>query len=125
MRAKIAHQGDIFMISLDPTIGSEIRGKRPILILSNNDLNQGGRALVAPITQGSSFERVAGWAVTLMDSETAMQGAIVVSQCRVLDLAASAGKKLEAVPDDLLNDCLAKPEAVIARSWQFIGFHPC
>jgi mRNA interferase ChpB len=115
MRAKAAHQGDIFMISLDPTIGNEIRGTRPVLILSNKDFNQGGRALVAPITQGGSFERVAGWAVTLMGSGTATQGAVVVSQCRVLDLTARAGKKLESVPDDLLEDCLAKLEAMSAR----------
>ena len=115
MRAKDAHQGEIFMISLDPTIGSEIRGTRPVLVLSNKDFNQGGRALVAPITQRGSFERVAGWAVTLMGSGTAAQGAVVISQCRVLDLAARAGKKLEAVPDDLLDDCLAKLEAITAR----------
>lgn len=115
MRAKGALQGDVFMISLDPTIGSELRGVRPVLVLSNKDFNQGGRALVAPITQGGNFDRVAGWAVTLMGSGTATQGAVVVSQCRVLDLTARAGKKLEAVPDDLLDECLAKLEAMTAR----------
>ena len=115
MRAKSAQQGDIFIISLDPTVGSEIRGTRPVLVLSNKDFNQGGRALVAPITQGGNFERVAGWAVTLMGSGTATQGAVVVSQCRVLDVAARAGKKVEALPDDLLEDCLAKLEAMTAR----------
>ena len=115
MRSKTAHQGDIFLISLDPTLGNEIRGTRPVLVLSNKDFNQGGRALVAPITQGGNFERVAGWAVTLMGSGTSTQGAVVVSQCRVLDLAARAGKKLETVPDDLLDDCLAKLEAMTAR----------
>ncbi len=103
------------MISLDPAVGSEIRGMRPVLILSNKDFNLGGHALVAPITQGGNFERVAGWAVTLVGSGAATQGAVVVSQCRLLDLAARAGKKLEAVPDDLLEDCLAKLEAMTAR----------
>ena len=42
MRAKDAYDGDVFMISLDPTIGSEIRGTRPGWILSNKDFNQGG-----------------------------------------------------------------------------------
>ena len=115
MRSKTAHQGDIFLISLDPTVGSEIRGTRPVLVLSNKEFNEGGRAFVAPITQGGNFERVAGWAVTLVGSGTATQGAVVVSQCRVLDLSARAGKKLEAVPNDLLDDCLAKLEAMTAR----------
>ena len=115
MRSKKAHPGDIFLISLDPTVGSEIRGTRPVLVLSNKEFNEGGRALIAPITQGGNFERVAGWAVTLMGSGTGTQGAVVVSQCRVLDLAARSGKKLEAVPNDLLDDCLAKLEAMTAR----------
>ena len=72
-------------------------------------------ALVAPITQGGNFQRVAGWAVTLMGSGTVTQGAVVVSQCRELDLTTRAGKKLEAVPNDFLDDCLAKLEALTAR----------
>ena len=92
MRAKNAHQGDISMSSPDPTVGSKIRGTRPVLVLSNKEFNQGGRALAASITQGANFERVAGWAVTLMGSGTATQGAVVVSQRRVLDLGAGVGK---------------------------------
>ena len=85
MRRTNANQGDIVLIGLDPTAGSEMRGTRPVLVLSNRDFNQGGRALMAPITQGGNFELVAGWAVTLMGCGTATQGAVVVSQCRVLD----------------------------------------
>lgn len=115
MRRAGARQGDIVRITLDPTTGSEIRGTRPVLVLSNQDFNQGGRALVAPITQGGNFERVAGWAVTLMGCGTATQGAVVVSQCRVLDLAARGAKRVEMVPADVLDECLAKLEAITAR----------
>lgn len=115
IRRASARQGDIVLITLDPVAGSEIRGTRPVLVLSNQDFNEGGRALVAPITQGGSFERVAGWAVTLMGCGTATQGAIVVSQCRVLDLAARGAKRVETVPLDVLEECLAKLEAITAR----------
>ena len=107
--------GDIVLITLDPTAGSEMRSTRPVLVLSNHDFNQGGRALVSPITQGGNFERVAGWAVTLMGCGTATQGAVVVSQCRVLDLSARGAKRIETVPIDLLDECLAKLEAITAR----------
>ncbi|MBC7718594.1 MAG: type II toxin-antitoxin system PemK/MazF family toxin [Chitinophagaceae bacterium] len=30
----MARQGDIFLISLDPSLGSEIRDTRPVLVLS-------------------------------------------------------------------------------------------
>lgn len=106
-------QGDIYRVQLDPTAGTEIKGTRPVLILSNADFNLGGRALVAPITQGGSFERVAGWAVNLMGTGTETQGAAVVSQCRILDLKARAGKKLEIAPSVVIEEALAKLQAMI------------
>jgi mRNA interferase ChpB len=109
----VANQGDIYRVALDPTAGTEIRGTRLVLILSNADFNSGGRAFVAPITQGSNFERVAGWAVTLMGSGTAMQGAAVISQCRLLDLKARAATKIEASPQEVVDEALAKLQAMV------------
>ncbi len=111
-RRATALQGDIFLVALDPVAGTEIRGTRPVMILSNAEFNTGGRALVAPITQGN-FERVAGWSVTLMGSGTATQGAAVVSQCRVLDLMARNAKKVEAAPIEVIEEALAKLQAMI------------
>lgn len=112
-RQKIFRQGDILAISLDPTLGTEMRGTRPVLVLSNSEFNRNGRALVAPITQGGNWERVAGWAVPLTGSGTATQGVAVVSQCRVLDLAARSAKKIEAVPFGIIEEVLAKLQAMI------------
>ena len=112
-RQKTYRQGDILAISLDPTLGTEIRGTRPVLVLSNVEFNRNGRALVAPITQGGNWERVAGWAVPLMGSGTKTQGVAVVSQCRVLDLAARGAKKIEAVPVEIIEEALAKLQAMI------------
>lgn len=112
-RRASAQQGDIYRVSLDPTAGSEIRGMRPVLVLSNADFNSNGRALVAPITQGADYERVAGWAVSLMGGGTSTQGAAVVSQCRVLDLLARDAKKLERAPAEVIDEALAKLQAMI------------
>ncbi len=109
----VPNQGDLYRVPLDPTAGTEIRGTRPMLILSNADFNGGGRALVAPITQGGSYERVAGWAVTLMGSGTATQGAAVISQCRILDLKARGATKIEASPQSVVEEALAKLLAMI------------
>lgn len=110
---KTPKQGDVLLISLDPTLGTEIRGTRPVLVLSNQEFNRLGRALVAPITQGS-FERVAGWAVTLMGSGMQTQGAAVISQCRVLDWQARQAKRVEAAPLEVIDEALAKLEAMTA-----------
>ena len=107
-------QGDIVSVCLDPTVGSEIQGRRPVLVLSNSTFNQCGRTLVAAITQGGNFDRVRGWAVNLMGSGTKTQGAVVLTQCRMLDLPARDTKHIEAVPQVILDDVLAKLEASIA-----------
>ena len=106
-------QGDIVSLNLDPVLGSEIQGRRPVLILSNAEFNRGGRALVAAITQGGNLERIRGWTVTLMGSGTSTQGVIVLSQCRMLDLSARASQRVESVPSAVLEEVLAKFQAVI------------
>lgn len=112
-RAKGIKQGDIVMIALDHTAGTEIRGARPVLVLSNAEFNRSGRALVAPITQGGNIQRIEGWAVTLMGAGTVTQGVVVVSHCRVIDLAARGAKMIEAVPTEITEEVLAKLQAMV------------
>ncbi len=106
-------QGDIVTVALDPVVGSEIRGTRPVLVLSNAEFNRSGRALVAAITQGGNYDRVAGWAVTLVGCGSQTQGAVVLSQCRMIDLAACGAKRVESVPPEVLEEALAKLQAAI------------
>jgi len=101
------------LVSLDPTKGTEIQGKRPVLILSNAEFNRGGRTLVAAITQGGNIERIKGWAVTLMGAGTQTQGAAVVSQCRMIDIEARGGVRIETVPAFIIEEALAKLQAAI------------
>jgi len=47
----LVKRGEIWLVSLDPTIGSEIRKTRPALILSPDDINRRLRTvIVAPLT---------------------------------------------------------------------------
>jgi mRNA interferase MazF len=44
-------RGDVHLVRLDPTLGSEIRKTRPCLVVSPNELNQHLRTvIVAPMT---------------------------------------------------------------------------
>jgi mRNA interferase MazF len=48
------HRGDVFLIGLDPTRGSEIRKTRPCVIVSPDELNAHLRTfIVVPLTTGS------------------------------------------------------------------------
>ena len=47
-------RGDIWLVALDPTIGSEIQKTRPCIVVSPADINGAGRTfLVVPMTTGS------------------------------------------------------------------------
>jgi mRNA interferase ChpB len=107
------NRGDIVLVSLDPTIGNEQQGLRPALVLSDRAFNQLGDVLVAPITQGGNFSRFAGFAVTLSGSGCKTQGVILVNKVRMMDLTARQAKKIESVPDVVLNDVINRLLAIV------------
>jgi len=48
-------RGDVFMANLDPTIGVEIKKRRPVVVVSNNVINQYSRlVIVVPLTTNIS-----------------------------------------------------------------------
>ncbi len=50
---RLVARGEVHLVRLDPTLGSEIRKTRPCLIVSPDELNQHLRtATVAPMTTG-------------------------------------------------------------------------
>jgi len=49
----LIRRGDVHLVRLDPTLGSEIRKTRPCLVISPDELNQHLRTvIVAPMTTG-------------------------------------------------------------------------
>lgn len=107
------NRGDIYLVSLDPTAGREQQGTRPVLIVSSSAFNRVTRApVVLPITSGGNFARTAGFAVSLMGAGTSTTGVVRCDQPRTLDLAARSGRRLESVPDAILDEVLAKFSAI-------------
>ncbi len=108
-------RGEIWLVSLDPTAGREQRGTRPVLIVSTAPFNRLTRTpVVLPITTGGSFARRRGFAVSLDDAGTRTVGVIRCDQPRALDLAARNGRRLEAVPEPIMDDVLARLAAILA-----------
>ena len=100
-------RGDIYNVSLDPTLGHEQQGHRPVLIISPTAFNQATKLpVVLPITSGGEFARRLGFAVPLTGIRT--NGIVRCDQPRVLDIEARHGKKVESLPTELLDEVLAK-----------------
>ncbi len=95
------------MVGLDPAQGHEQKGRRPVLIVSPEPFNRLTRVpVVLPITSGGSFARTAGFAVHLSGSATT--GMIRCDQPRALDLGARGGRRIESVPEAIMDEVLAK-----------------
>lgn len=106
-------RGDIVQVNLEPALGREQKGEnRPALVLSTSVFNVMGMVLIAPITQGGDFSRHAGFAVQLSGSGTKTQGVALVNQVRMMDLEERGAKKVEAAPDFVVHDALARLQAI-------------
>ncbi len=102
-------RGEIYLVSLDPTEGHEQQGTRPVLIVSPDKFNDLTKVpIVVPITSGGSFARTAGFAVSLATGETRTKGIIRCDQPCPIDLGARKARRLESVPDQIIDDVLAK-----------------
>jgi len=102
-------RGEIWLVGLDPAAGHEQKGRRPVLIVSPEAFNRVTKVpVVLPITTGGSFARTAGFAVPLTGAGTKTTGVIRCDQPRALDLGARKAKRLEKVPDAIMDEVLAR-----------------
>lgn len=74
-------RGEVHLVRLDPTLGSEIQKTRPCLIVSPDELNQYLRtAIVAPMTTGG---RALPWRVACRFQRRS--GFVALDQLRTVD----------------------------------------
>jgi len=95
-------RGDVFLISLDPTRGEEIRKARPCVVISPDELNEHLHTyIVAPLTTGS---RQYPFRISCRFQGRA--GHIVLDQIRTVDRERMV-KKLGKLPSSTLTNVLA------------------
>ncbi len=105
----VVDRGDIVFLSLEPVVGREMQGERRYaLVLTTKEFNALGDVLVAPITQGGDYSRFAGFAVSLMNTGCKTQGVALINKCRMMDLVARKAKKIERVPQEVVDDALGR-----------------
>ena len=95
-------RGDVYLIELDPTRGSEIRKTRPCLVVSPDELNQHLRTvIVAPMTTGG---QAYPWRVRCRFRERT--GFVAIDQLRTVD-STRLVKRLGRVSPGTLSAVLA------------------
>ncbi|MBT0570799.1 type II toxin-antitoxin system PemK/MazF family toxin [Curvibacter sp. CHRR-16] len=102
-------RGDIWLVNLDPTVGSEIKKSRPCVVVSPAELNDHLKTvMVAPMT---SKGFATPFRVPLTHAGT--KGLIVLDQLRTVDKLRLV-KKLGAVSPKTLAAVLATLQEIFA-----------
>lgn len=77
----VARQFDVYLVNLDPTVGSEIRKTRPAVVISPHVMNKHlATVIVAPFTHS-----VKGYPSRVPSQFKGETGEIVLDQIRALD----------------------------------------
>jgi len=106
----VVKRGEIWLVGLDPTVGSEIKKSRPCVIVSPPELNEHLRTvIVAPMTS-KGFKAPFRVPVT----HAAKKGLIVLDQIRTVDKIRLV-KRVGAVNTKTLSNVLTTLQEVFAE----------
>ncbi len=102
-------RGDIFLVTLNPTRGSEIRKMRPCVIVSPDELNSHLRTfIVAPLTTGGH-----PYPFRVRCTFDGQDGHVVADQLRSVDRERLV-KHLGRLSDTTLNELMGVLQAMFA-----------
>lgn len=103
-------RGDVHLVRLDPTLGSEIQKTRPCVVVSPDELNTHLRTvIVAPLTTGG---RAYPWRIRCRFQQRS--GYVVLDQLRTVDRERLV-KRLGALPGQTLAEVLAALQEMFAE----------
>lgn len=109
--AYLPDRGHVVWVSLSPTVGHEQGGRRPVVVLSPAFYNKrSGMFLVCPITsraKGYPFE-------VPIPAGLPGSGVILADHIRTLDWSARPIQHIAALPNDLLEETLARSRTLLS-----------
>jgi mRNA interferase MazF len=106
----VIHRFEVYLINLDPTIGSEIQKTRPCLVISPDEINHHIRTvIVAPLTtKGQSYP------TRIPCRFKGKNGQVVLDQIRTVDQSRLI-KKLGRIDDKTAEAVLEVLQEMFAR----------
>lgn len=107
----IPKRGDIIKLQFNPQSGREQAGYRPAFIISPAAYNKiSTLILVCPITS-----RQKGWPFEVeLTPQMKIRGVVLVDQIKSIDCASRGAIFVERSPDDVVDEVLAKLEALVS-----------
>ena len=108
-RPYIPSQGDLVILSFDPQAGHEQKGRRPGLVVSKNEFNACGLAMVCPIT---NTDRKFPFHVPV-PPDSGMTGFIMAEQLKSIDYRVRNIKFVQKAPGEVLSEVLSLIDAIL------------
>jgi len=100
----IPDKGDFVWVNLDPSLGREQKGRRPILVLSPREYNKVSELCIAvPITSHKK-----GYPFEYEFKGSKLSGIILVDQIRSISFKDRKAQRIEKIKNDTLQGVLAK-----------------
>lgn len=111
------NKGDIYYASLDPIVGSEQNGTRPVVIIQNDIGNKySPTVLVAPLTSKIKSKPHLPTHVLVKSEHTKHNSIVLLEQIRVLDKS-----RLISYVDTLTKEEIKKLDIGIIKSFNITG----
>lgn len=108
-------RGEIWLVNLDPTVGSEIKKTRPAVIVSSDALGRLPLRLIAPITEWKDYFKGNIWHIRVdPDGRTGLSKASSIDalQLRGVDTSRCI-KKFGNLPSAVMEELVAAIAAVV------------
>ena len=112
-------KGDIFLCDLDPVIGYEQGGKRPVLVVQNSTMNDPLHTImIAPLTSNLKASRFLLTALIKADSDSnlSQDSVALLFQIRAVDK-----RRLKQKIGKISSETLAKVNSAIALAFDLPG----
>ena len=99
------HRGDVVIVALDPTKGSEQRGTRPCLVVQNNAGNENAQTtIVAPFTTSFNDELYPFEVFVDADESPLRDDSVVLcSQLRTVSIEHRIRENVGSIPDSRMD----------------------
>ena len=109
-RRYVPKRGDIAWVNLDPQLGHEQRGRRPVLVLSNRSYNEKtGLAIVCPMTT-----KIKGYPFEVPVHAAKREGAILADHVKNIDWIARRAQYISAVAPGVLSRVASIVSALVS-----------
>jgi mRNA interferase MazF len=106
MTAEHVHRGDIVIVELDPTRGSEQRGTRPCLVVQNDVGNENAPTTIAAPFTTSYGDQLYPFEVLVPAAECALSedSVVLCSQLRTVSIDERITEVIGSIPDERLDE---------------------